>query len=152
MSHSKCNRRGHSFYVESRNPAAKKYINACLLCGTQGYSPALDAPDFDDDNVRRIIHAELSRTMKPLPLDRLGRCDVCAARQDASEAAAPVRKEMELRGCIEIPADMTLDEFTDAFIALCEERGWCFGGGFREIVNGYYIEPDGSRGAPVGED
>ena len=60
-----------------------------------------------------------------------------------------MRKEIEINGCIEIPPEITLDEFYDAFIELIESRGWYFGGGFREIVDGYYVNPDGSRGKYV---
>ena len=63
-----------------------------------------------------------------------------------------MRKEIEIGGCLEVPPEMTMDEFTDAFIAFIESQGWYFGGGFREIVDGYYINPDGSRGAHVLDD
>lgn len=63
-----------------------------------------------------------------------------------------MRKEIEINGCIEIPPEMTRDEFTDAFIELIESKGWYFGGGFREIVDGYYRNPDGTRGKSVLED
>ena len=63
-----------------------------------------------------------------------------------------MRKEIEINGCIEIPPEMTLEDFTDAFLRWMESEGWCFGGGFREIVDGYYINPDGSRGKHVLED
>ena len=63
-----------------------------------------------------------------------------------------MRKEIEINGCIEIPPEITLDEFYDAFIELIESRGWYFGGGFREIVDGYYVNPDGSRGKYVLDD
>ena len=60
-----------------------------------------------------------------------------------------MRKEIEINGCIEIPPEMSADEFVDAFIELIESKGWHFGGGFREILDGYYINSDGSRGNPV---
>lgn len=60
-----------------------------------------------------------------------------------------MRKEIEINGCIEIPPEMSADEFTDAFIALIESKGWRFGGGFREIIDGHYMNSDGSRGKPV---
>ena len=63
-----------------------------------------------------------------------------------------MRKEMEINGCIEIPPEMTVDEFYDAFIELIESRGWYFGGGFREIVDGYYMNSDGTRGKFVLDD
>lgn len=42
MSHSKHTKRGYSLYLEKRDPAAKKYIHTCALCGCRGYSPALE--------------------------------------------------------------------------------------------------------------
>ena len=61
-------------------------------------------------------------------------------------------KEIEIGGCVEVPSDLTIDEFTDIFIAFIESRGWYFGGGFREIVDGYYLNADGSRGVHVLDD
>ena len=49
-----------------------------------------------------------------------------------------MRKEIEINGCIEIPPEMTMDEFCDAFIEWVDSKGWLFGGGFREIVDGEY--------------
>ena len=63
-----------------------------------------------------------------------------------------VQKEIEIQGCVEIPEGMTADEFADAFIGWIEANGWRFGGGFAEIVDGYYILPDGTRGRSVEED
>ena len=88
MSHSKHNKRGRSLYVENWNPAAKKYILTCALCGKQGYSPTiLDAGFFGDlthegDFARRAIYNELTKTLECLPLDELGRCEHCAKRMD----------------------------------------------------------------------
>lgn len=53
-----------------------------------------------------------------------------------------MRKEIEINGCIEIPPEMTMDEFCDAFIEWVESKGWLFGGGFREIVDGEYTLAD----------
>ena len=63
-----------------------------------------------------------------------------------------MRKEIEINGCIEIQPEMTMDEFTSAFIELIESKGWYFGGGFQEIIDDYYINPDGSKGKHVLED
>lgn len=63
-----------------------------------------------------------------------------------------MRKEIEIIGCVEIPPDMTIDEFTDAFLEFIESQKWYFGGGFNEIVDGYYINADGTRGKHVLED
>ncbi len=63
-----------------------------------------------------------------------------------------MRKEIEINGCIEISPGTTLDEFTDAFIEWVESKGWFFGGGFREIADGSYILPDGSKGKSVSDE
>lgn len=63
-----------------------------------------------------------------------------------------MRKEIEVNGCIEIPPEITLDEFTDAFIELIESKGWYFGGGFKGIVDGHYLNADGSKGRHVLEE
>ena len=63
-----------------------------------------------------------------------------------------MRKEIEICGCIEIPPEMTMDEFWDAFLPLIESKGWTFGGGAREIIDGYYMNPDGTRGKHITED
>ena len=34
---------------------------------------------------------------------------------------------------MEIPDEMTMDEFIDAFLELIESKGWFFGGGFKEM-------------------
>ena len=60
-----------------------------------------------------------------------------------------MRKEFEINGCVEVPPELTADEFYDIFIAFVEAQGWFFGGGFAEIQDGYYILPDGRRGRPV---
>ena len=57
-----------------------------------------------------------------------------------------MRKEIEINGCIEIPEQTTIDEFYDIFISFVESKGWYFGGGFNEIVDGVYVSPDGSKG------
>lgn len=56
-----------------------------------------------------------------------------------------MRKEIEINGCIEIPPEMTMDEFCDAFIEWVESKGWLFGGGFREIVDGVADKAEGKR-------
>ena len=63
-----------------------------------------------------------------------------------------MRKEIEINGCVEIPPEMTMDDFTDEFIRFVESKGWIFGGGFQEIVDGYNIMPDGSKGKHVSEE
>ena len=63
-----------------------------------------------------------------------------------------MQKEIEIDGCVEIQNEMTIDEFTCAFIEFIESKGWYFGGGFKEIIDGYYVNPDGSKGKCVLED
>ena len=57
-----------------------------------------------------------------------------------------MRKEFEIHGCIEVPPEMTEEEFWNRFIRFVEENGWSFGGGISEIRDGWHILPDGSRG------
>ena len=89
MSHSKMNKHGNSLYLEKWNPAAKKYINVCTVCGAKGYRPAIEDEGFTENPPkktstfeRRAIYAELTATLKPLPLDDMGRCSVCAKHVD----------------------------------------------------------------------
>lgn len=63
-----------------------------------------------------------------------------------------MRKEIEINGCIEIPPEITIDEFIDTFMELIESKGWYFGGGYQEIIDGYYINPDGTKGKSVLDD
>lgn len=50
-----------------------------------------------------------------------------------------MRKEFEIHGCIEVPPEMTEEEFWNRFIRFVEENGWRFGGGISEIQDGWYI-------------
>lgn len=63
-----------------------------------------------------------------------------------------MRKEIEIGGCVEVPPEMTMDEFYDAFLEWIESKGWYFGGGFKEIVDGYYVNSDGSKRKSVIDD
>ena len=51
-------------------------------------------------------------------------------------------KEIEIQGCIEIQPDVSSDEVIDKFIAFIEANGWYFGGGFRTVVDGEYIDDE----------
>ncbi len=51
-----------------------------------------------------------------------------------------MRKEIEIQGCIEIPPEVSQDKVIDSFITFIEANGWYFGGGFRTIVDGQYID------------
>ena len=78
MSHSKFTKRGKSLYLEQWNPAAKKYVNVCKICGHQGYSPVIEAEGFRDQVPNGVIYDELTHTLPRLPLDEQGRCEQCA--------------------------------------------------------------------------
>ena len=58
-------------------------------------------------------------------------------------------KEIELQGAVTVPEDTTMDDFIAKFIAFVEANGWSFGGGYREIIDGYYINGDGTKGKYV---
>lgn len=54
-------------------------------------------------------------------------------------------KEIEIQGCITIPKDVSMDEVIDKFIAFIEKNEWSFGGGYRTIIDGYYMNADGTK-------
>ncbi len=58
-------------------------------------------------------------------------------------------KEIEIQGCITIPKDVSMDEVIDKFIAFIEKNEWSFGGGYKTIIDGYYINGDGTRGKSI---
>ena len=58
-------------------------------------------------------------------------------------------KEFEIQGCVEVPIGLTEAEFTDQFIRFIESNGWSFGGGINEIIDGFYINTDGTKGKHV---
>ena len=60
-----------------------------------------------------------------------------------------MRKEIEINGCVEVPPEITMDEFERVFLEFIESKGWYFGGGFNEIIDGYYVNPDGTKGKSV---
>ena len=61
-------------------------------------------------------------------------------------------KEIEIQGCVEIPPQIDKDAFIREFLLWIDEKGWRFGGDFKEIADGYYIMPDGSRGRSISEE
>ena len=83
MSHSKLTKRGYSLYIEKWNCSAKKYINTCILCGHQGYSPVIEEKDFCNTLENKVIFRELKKTLSKLQLDKLGRCEDCAKIQNS---------------------------------------------------------------------
>ena len=83
MSHSKERKGGRSLYTEKWNPAAKKYIRTCVLCGRQGYSPSVAGEEFASDRGKKRIREELMRLYpSPLAVDEYGRCSLCAELQN----------------------------------------------------------------------
>ena len=58
-------------------------------------------------------------------------------------------KEIEIQGCITIPKDVSMDEVIDKFIAFIEKNEWSFGGGYRTIIDGYYMNAGGTKGKCV---
>lgn len=58
-------------------------------------------------------------------------------------------KEIEIQGCVTVPEEISMDDFIDKFISFIEENNWSFGGGYRTIIDGYYIKEDGARGERV---
>lgn len=78
MSHSKQTKRAYSIYIEKWNKPAKKYINACKICGYRGYSPVIEYESFRTTLENKVIFEELSKTLHRLELDEYGRCVDCA--------------------------------------------------------------------------
>ena len=82
MSHSKLTKRGYSLYIEKWNTSAKKYINTCAICGQKGYSHVIEQAEFQESLNTWVIYKELTRTLRRMKLDKLGRCEDCARVQD----------------------------------------------------------------------
>ena len=61
-------------------------------------------------------------------------------------------KEFEIHGAVEVPLSLTEDEFNQKLLGFIESQGWWFGGGIREMIDGYYINADGTRGVPLDEE
>ena len=59
------------------------------------------------------------------------------------------RKEFEFQACVEVPMELSENEFLDRLLMFMEENGWSFGGGVRTIVDGCYLNEDGTPGKPV---
>lgn len=57
-----------------------------------------------------------------------------------------MRREFAINGAIEVPMGLSEDEFWDKFIDFIEENNWYFGGGIREIIDGFYINDNGTKG------
>lgn len=73
-----------------------------------------------------------------------------AEKQPLRNNRHPVhRKEFEFQGCVEVPMELSEDQFLDLFLAFIEANHWSFGGGVRTIVDGRYLNADGTPGKPV---
>lgn len=60
--------------------------------------------------------------------------------------------EVELQGCVfSAETQLDADEFLDKFIDFIEENHWYFGGGVRQIIDGYYVDNDLKPIEPVGD-
>ncbi len=60
-----------------------------------------------------------------------------------------MRKEFEIQGCVEVPIELYRRWIFNKFIAFIEANNWWFGGGINEIVDGFYINADGTKGKHV---
>ena len=58
-------------------------------------------------------------------------------------------KEIEIQGCITVPEEVSAEEVIDKFLAFVEQNEWSFGGGYKTIIDGYYMNADGTRGKHV---
>lgn len=63
-----------------------------------------------------------------------------------------MEKEFEIAGAVSVPEEISYDEFWNKFISFIESNNWLFGGGINEIIDGYYINDDGTKGRHVLDD
>jgi hypothetical protein len=87
MSHSKKTKRGRSLYLDTWHREGRRFVVSCALCGREGYAPSILEEGFEKEGGRAnhehaAVAAELMRIYSPLPLDDLGRCEVCARNMD----------------------------------------------------------------------
>ena len=60
-----------------------------------------------------------------------------------------INKNNAIQGCVTVPEEVSMDEFIDEFIAFIEKNEWSFGGGYKTIIDGYYMNGDGTRGKSI---
>ncbi len=61
-----------------------------------------------------------------------------------------MEKEFEIIGTVAyVPDNMSSDEFLDIIIQFAESKNWGFTGEINEIIDGYYINKDGTKGKHV---
>lgn len=83
-------------------------------------------------------------------LNRKSEIEPAAEKHPPLDDLHPVhRKEFEFQGCVEVPMELSEDQFLDLFLAFIEANHWSFGGGMRTIVDGCYLNADGTPGEPV---
>lgn len=58
----------------------------------------------------------------------------------------------EISGCVEVPKNLTKERFCKELFEYIQSKGWIFEGKIAEIMDGYYILPDGSKGRYVLDD
>lgn len=78
MSHSKKRQQGKSYYLDTVNVKAKKYLAQCQLCGFQGYDPRVDQGVFTEVERNPHLKHEVARMYEPLELNESGICESCA--------------------------------------------------------------------------
>lgn len=62
-----------------------------------------------------------------------------------------MRKEFEIQGCVEVSPELSEEEFWNTFIGFIESNHWSFGGGVNEIIDGFYINADGTKGKHISD-
>lgn len=78
MSHSKRRQQGKSYYLDTVNVKAKKYLVQCQLCGFQGYDPRIDSGVLTEIERNPHLKQEITRMYEPLDLDDRSLCESCS--------------------------------------------------------------------------
>lgn len=61
--------------------------------------------------------------------------------------------EVELRVCVSADeGQLLVDDFLTKFIDFVEENGWSYGGGSRQIIDGYYVDGNLNPIKPIEEE
>lgn len=63
--------------------------------------------------------------------------------------ASDDKRNRNSRLCYRSHEKVSMDEFIDEFIAFIEKNEWSFGGGYKTIIDGYYMNGDGTRGKSI---
>ncbi|ONI46492.1 hypothetical protein AN640_03385 [Candidatus Epulonipiscium fishelsonii] len=61
-------------------------------------------------------------------------------------------RKIYIQGAVEVSLDLTKDKFWNIFIGFIEGNNWLFDGKIREIIDGYYINEDGTKGRHAFDD